>query len=248
MRSITSPSGVTACSRTGGHINATMIVRLAFVTGLALAAGPAEAQHQRVARTLHNLSVTGPGTVKSLTETEVCKFCHLPHNAVEPTPLWGHALSTVPRYDVPQMSSTRSRSDIPPQPDGSSRLCLSCHDGTVALGQIGARPVPVPMSGPQRLVGGQSGHLGTDLSGSHPISFLVSAVAGAPLDPSQDIGVRPEIGAPGAPGIRLDADGKMQCTTCHDPHADMYYQLGKTPHFWVRPTVTEVCLACHELR
>ena len=46
----------------------------------------------------------------------------------------------------------------------------------------------------------------------------------------------------------LDGLGKMQCTSCHDPHSDRYYQPGRVPHFWVKPTVAEVCLTCHEPR
>ncbi len=48
--------------------------------------------------------------------------------------------------------------------------------------------------------------------------------------------------------VKLDSDGKMQCNTCHDPHSDSYYQEGRVPRFWVKPTVNEVCLTCHELR
>ncbi|VAX19401.1 Cytochrome c family protein, partial [hydrothermal vent metagenome] len=34
-----------------------------------------------VRNTKHNLSVSGPGTVKASTETRVCVFCHTPHQA-----------------------------------------------------------------------------------------------------------------------------------------------------------------------
>ena len=47
--------------------------------------------------------------------------------------------------------------------------------------------------------------------------------------------------------VKLDAAGKMQCTTCHDAHSDRYYEAGRVPRFWIKPTVNEVCLACHEL-
>ena len=95
------------------------------------------AQQRGVSATVHNLSVSGPGSVRALEETEVCKFCHIPHNAVVPAPLWGHALSRVDRYEVPTLRRGKEASEPAPQPDGSSRLCLSCHDGTVALGDVG---------------------------------------------------------------------------------------------------------------
>lgn len=217
---------------------------LACLAVLALARG-LNAQHGGVASTLHNLSVSGPGEIRSLTETEVCKFCHIPHSAVVPQPLWGHALSRVPRYDVPQPAG---RPVAFPQPDGSSRLCLSCHDGTVALGELAGKRSAIPMQGAQRLGPGRQGFLGTDLSGGHPVSIAISDSAREMGDAESDMVVRPLAAVRGGGSVRLDAQGKVQCTTCHDPHADRFFVPGKVPHFWVKPTVSEVCQACHGVR
>jgi len=215
---------------------------------LALAAGnPARAQGERVASTLHNLSASGPGEIRALDETEICKFCHIPHNAVEPVPLWGHTLSRA-EYRVPPVSAADGTRRPGGQPDGSSRLCLSCHDGTVALGDIGGQPRSTRMAGAQRLTRDRSSYLGTDLSGSHPISFVVPDGHAPAMDGERDIGLKPRAAIQADGDVRLDAEGKMQCTSCHDPHADRYYQPGRVPRFWVKPTVQEVCLTCHELR
>jgi len=48
--------------------------------------------------------------------------------------------------------------------------------------------------------------------------------------------------------VRLDSEGKMQCTTCHDAHSDRHYVPDRVPHFWVKRSVEEVCLTCHALR
>ncbi len=53
-----------------------------------------------VADTVHNLSVTGPGAIKSPTETQICVFCHSPHNANPNAPLWNHSLSAVSNYKM----------------------------------------------------------------------------------------------------------------------------------------------------
>jgi len=201
-----------------------------------------------VASSVHNLSVSGPGEVRALNETEICKFCHIPHNAVVPEPLWGHALSNVKHYETSRIRTGKGDIIPAPQPDGSSRLCLSCHDGTVALGEIAGEPRTIQMAGAQRLGRGRRGHLGTDLSGSHPISFVVPDGNRGALDSDRDIGLRPLGVIKADRTVRLDDRGKMQCTTCHDAHADRYYQPGRVPRFWVKPTVGEVCLTCHELR
>lgn len=215
---------------------------------LLIAASPLSGQQETVAATLHNLSVSGPGEIRSLTETQVCKFCHVPHSPVLPEPLWGHTLSQVTSYAVPEIHTGSGVRAPAPQPDGSSRLCLSCHDGTVALGDVAGELHPIPMLGAQRLEPGRRGFLGTDLSGSHPISFVVTDGGADGGNEESDMGIRP-LSAILADGVvRLDAQGKMQCTSCHDPHSDRYYQPGRVPHFWVKPSVEEVCLTCHELR
>ena len=220
------------------------ILAIAF----ACAAAPALAQREGVASTVHNLSVSGPGEIKALNETEICKFCHVPHSAVVNDPLWGHALSKVPSYTVPQLRRGRAAAVPAPQPDGASRLCLSCHDGTVALGDLGPRRRVVPMAGAQHLEKGRRGLIGTDLSGSHPVSFVIPDGEVTSADAVPDLGLKPLALVRSEGRVHLDAKGKMQCTTCHDPHSDRYFQPGRVPRFWSRSTVDEVCLACHEPR
>lgn len=222
---------------------------LAYVACVAgLLSLPAAAQRGDVAGTLHNLSVSGPGPIKAESESEICKFCHVPHNPVAAAPLWGHTLSRVAAYDVPPLSRTRARAASAPQPDGASRLCLSCHDGTVALGDIGRR-ARVTLVGAQKLERGRRGHIGTDLSGSHPISFVLPDDDGLATDEDRgDMGLRPLASILSEGVVHVDAQNKVQCTTCHDPHSDRHYEQGRVPHFWVRPSVSEVCLACHALR
>jgi len=222
----------------------------AAIGALASAATPSllTAQPSQVANTLHNLSVSGPGEIRALTETEVCKFCHIPHNPVVREPLWAHRLSPIQDYRTPELRRAGRRRVTIPQPDGSSRLCLSCHDGTVALGDVGGEPGPIAMAGAQRLGPGRRGFLGTDLSGSHPISFVVPNGDPPDLPADRDMGLRSLSLVRSDPDVELDSQGKMQCTTCHDPHDDRYYQPGRVPRFWVKPSVTEVCLTCHELR
>ncbi len=207
-----------------------------------------EAQQAKVASTLHNLSVSGPGEVKSRTETEICKFCHIPHSVVVTEPLWGHALSEVKQYKVAQIRWSKDTVAPAPQPNGSSRLCLSCHDGTIALGKIAGEARTPSMGGSQRLSPVRRGYLGTDLSGGHPISFEVPDDDPGRTDTGLDMGLKPRSAIVSDNQVRLDKDGKMQCTTCHDAHSDQHYQPGRVPHFWVKPTVSEVCLTCHELR
>ena len=81
-----------------------------------------------VANSLHNLSSSGPGQIKSQTVDQICIFCHTPHSASPDAPMWNRRSGGYTQYK----SSTTDAA--PGKPDGSSALCLSCHDGTIAPG------------------------------------------------------------------------------------------------------------------
>jgi len=182
--------------------------------------------------TPHNFTVTGTGTVVDSTVTELCVFCHTPHNSSPQHALWNRQLpgSVYTLYD----SSSLSASGTLNQPSGASRLCLSCHDGTLALGAL----LQVPQTGPTML-GQLTGQtvLGTDLSDDHPVSFeynsnLVALEQGELADPM----LLPS-------HIRLDGAGQLQCTACHDPHDDPYRKF-----LVADDRAGALCTTCHTLR
>lgn len=180
----------------------------------------------------HNLSSSGPGDVRSSSETEICIFCHAPHTTAGVTPLWNHQMSAT-AY-VPYSSATLKAKVG--QPTGSSKLCLSCHDGTVALGLVGNRSRAIPMKqGITSMPAGKS-RLGTDLSGHHPVSFTYdSALVTAQGELQDPLTLNRE--------VRLDNQRQLQCTSCHDPHSDKY---GK---FLVKDnTASALCVECHAVK
>jgi len=175
----------------------------------------------------HNLSLSGPGKVKGTTETEICVFCHTPHSAVSSAPLWN-------RYDsgqvyIPYTSTTLKATTG--QPAGASKLCLSCHDGTIALGMVRSRSDVIPFTQP---IEGEE-NLGTDLSDDHPVSFRYDsslAFSNKQLrDPAALTGT-----------IRLDKDSQLQCTSCHDPHDNQFGYFLKTDALR-----GNLCLTCHNM-
>jgi len=75
--------------------------------------------------------------------TEVCVFCHTPHGASREgvairAPIWNRKLSAdqYQMYDQVWSKSFEATPNDPGRPTGYSRLCLSCHDGTIALGSV----------------------------------------------------------------------------------------------------------------
>jgi len=198
---------------------------------LLLPAGPLSAANIGIVNSPHDLSFSSTGPVKAAREKEVCIFCHIPHHSLDQGPLWNHALSSA-TY-IPYYSSTLKATVG--QPTGSSKLCLSCHDGTVALGQLKSTNFTVQLQNSVTTMPAAD-NLGTDLSKSHPISFTFDAVLAAAdstlVDPASLKGP-----------VRLDSTKQVQCTSCHDPHNDQFGSFLVVDN----SNPTNLCLYCHSM-
>ena len=200
----------------------------AFMGVLCHVAGAAA--QDRVSETVHNLSASGPGRIRAQTESQVCIFCHAPHNTSGMRPLWNRDLTSA-SYQIYRSTTLDAQSG---QPTGASKLCLSCHDGTIALGSVLSRSERIRMSGGDFLPSGLS-NLGTDLSDDHPVSFFFTAGLSA-----SDRQLKSPTALPVE--VRLDVNGQMQCTSCHDAHHNRFGQFLVT-----RREFGELCMACHDM-
>jgi predicted CXXCH cytochrome family protein len=189
--------------------------------------------------TEHNLSTSGQYTIKSSTENRTCIFCHTPHNSNPARAIWNHETSsqTYTLYDSEAMDAT----DVG-QPAGTSKLCLSCHDGTVAIGSVLTGSISVDGTDTEgRMPTTSISHVGTDFSDDHPQDFTYDTAL-ADKDPL--------ILDPGTYISSLDGtitetmleDGKqMRCTSCHQPHDNTY------DNFLIMDnTNNQLCIACHK--
>jgi hypothetical protein len=217
---------------------------IALILGMRLPLFP-QVQGQ-IRDTKHNLSMSGPGPFKALEESRICRFCHTTHAAAPKQPLWNHELSQGAYYQTYQSPTFDAALSGQTSfvPDGSSKLCLGCHDGTVALGAF--RGSSRRTRGPESLGAlppGARGYIGTDLSGSHPISFEVTASLIA-ANNAKDTPLKSVIEMKSDERVRLDSSNKVQCTSCHDAHSDANFASSGI-HFWAKPTFSEVCIVCH---
>jgi len=205
--------------------------RLGIASGWLLLAASAPARGQdRIAETVHNLSAGGPGTIRAQSEQQICIFCHAPHNTNGARPLWNRDMPNT----VYQIYSSSTLDATPGQPTGASKLCLSCHDGTIALGSVLSRADRIRMSGGDYIPAGLT-NLGTDLSDDHPISFMyTSGLAAA------DLQLKPPTALPAE--VRLDANAQLQCTSCHDPHFN-----GFGDFLVMANEFSRLCTACHDM-
>lgn len=187
------------------------------------------AYSQSVINTVHNLSVSGPGEIRAVSETEVCIFCHTPHNSRPSSPLWNRSDPGI-IYNLYQSTTIQA---APGQPDGPSLLCLSCHDGTIALGSVLSRENSIEFSGGVTYLPAGHANFTSDLSDDHPVSFdynpALASADGQLRDPSSII----------YPVIMYD--GRLQCTSCHDPHKNTYSDF-----LVLSSQFSELCHVCHD--
>lgn len=145
----------------------------------------------------------GGRTIYSSVETEVCVFCHTPHAASMKdqggnqltAPLWNRAVRAPTNYRGYRSTSMdatgfadMTEAGTAGRPEGSSKLCLSCHDGAIAIGQVNVRAgradgpttllagtgnlgtMPDGVGTYTNKLSGNTRNLGTDLTNDHPIS------------------------------------------------------------------------------
>jgi len=206
----------------------------AFTTLLSLAALPALAG-----------TITGSAhdfTAQAWSGGRICVACHTPHKSdtsVTDAPLWNHANSTATYtlYSSPTMNATVT------QPGGGSKLCLSCHDGTVAVNSFGGVTGTTMISA--------ANNLGNNLKRSHPIGFTydtaLSTADGSLFDPATKTAT---IGSgtqtkTGTIASVLLYGGKMECDSCHDVHNTFTVGGAGTGLVKVDPSGSKICLACH---
>lgn len=196
------------------------------------------------------------GTVNwlSTSSTNVCGECHTIHHAPDATrgPLWIHTptAQTFKTYD--QAGSETFPSGVTVTLGSSSKSCLGCHDGTVAInsqdalsGGIitttikGGTPVYTKSSAVVIEVnGGQD-----DLTHMHPIGVnYASCQAALPAGDLNNVGTA--FNAPGSPTVgNMLKNGNVECSSCHDIHRTL--GTSTTSGIYTIASGQALCLGCH---
>jgi len=186
-----------------------------------------------IINTKHDFRAASSANIRSVSGTDACVFCHTPHNANTGSYLWNHQLST---RDFPVYSSSTLQSTVTSiSPQDTSKLCLSCHDGTIALGDTvndgsiafaQGNGYALPATAASNLAGDQT------FANDHPFGFI-PYVGGETKNP------------PALDAVRLDKSGKIQCVSCHDPHREDADPT--TRKFLVKSNqMSALCTTCHQ--
>ncbi|MGD0768795.1 MAG: cytochrome c3 family protein [Tepidisphaeraceae bacterium] len=217
-----------------------------------------------------NLSITGPRTTG-----EICRPCHTPHKAIynSGSLIWNHDVNMSQSYTMytsvhVTANSGPGGSSANPQLDSTSRLCLSCHDGLIAVDSYGGATTGTVFmqnistkygTGQDAIAGGTSATpvAGSDLSADHPVGVgypgLTATVSGGYVtseswtpvagwnDPTQSTFTTG--GVDGLPAVNLvplpNGLVGVGCGTCHEPHD--FSQL----FVRMNNSSSALCLKCH---
>jgi len=181
-----------------------------------------------VSGTIHNLGTTGPGDTRASELGEVCKFCHTPHRGSGAGLNFNKRDTEAPFviYDSPSMDA-----DVGP-PLRETRLCLSCHDGTIALGDLLSEEAVWDFPAGREHMDPTFGGIEPMLRDDHPVSF----------DYDADLVTRDgQLVYPDGIGDDLPlSEGRVECTTCHKTHDN-------TEGFFMRFEWSNgaICERCH---
>jgi len=190
----------------------------------------------------------------------ICIYCHAPHNTIKNgsaeadgikyLPLWNHKVTTQ-QYamysngtEVPNDINHQSQAMVElagkQYPGGVSRLCLSCHDGTVSTNAYGAATSApgadnknISTAGAYYVIGG-----GGDLTNHHPIGFSYANVKAN----DNEINSTDTIVTGSMTIASLLWNGNVECTTCHDVHNT---KNAGEKFLWASDQNSAFCLKCH---
>ena len=202
----------------------------------------------------HDLRVTGSkATTTAGASDKLCSYCHTPHvpSTGIPAPLWSRKAKATQGWGA-YTSSTMDATPVDPsdptadQHKNVSNMCLGCHDGTAmyTTSQYEKRPY-VSGSGAwtayeTRTVGAAQNLITGNYNGlshTHPVNFDYNAAV--LLDPALYPAVNAKyVYMDGTTKVGRLFDGKMQCSSCHNPHLSGKLVQGTT-------TDGKLCVACH---
>jgi hypothetical protein len=255
-----------------------LIIALLFIPVLTWAFG--------VTNGLHNLGKWGvdpdpylgyPGSSLYATNTDrVCVFCHTPHGGTLDGPLWNRD-NPAPAGGWSHYNSAAISIDlglsVSRPPSAESMLCLSCHDGSIAVthvinppNDLDGEPIETMFGGDENAeisydiyTAGPGKRIGASwaentgegqLFDDHPISFSYDEVYwSTEYQLGSRVGELRESSLAEGRGVKFFGPTKrVECSSCHDPHVD-YAPLTGDPAFdpflIMSNAGSNLCLACH---
>jgi len=206
------------------HLAAVLLATLAVTAITAFSSFASTLATTGVVGSVHDISAfaaNSGGAVLADNEGRVCIFCHTPHHASEDAslgttnPLWNHQVTTQVYQPYKTSTFDSAGSMIGGDPLlGSSRLCMSCHDGSIAIDTHGGS---IPQAGGAMLSGNKVVGSTTSTTSDHPIGIHYLGLQQAEPTKLRDPTLNWIAGTAPVQNS-LEMGGYMTCATCHEVH------------------------------
>lgn len=238
-----------------GKIAVLSVLALTASISAAMAAGT-------IVGTKHDLSTLNTAMYSGSPTSQVCVFCHTPHNARRNVPLWNRSdlsggNTGFKFYTTSNTFADRSRVGATFNASSVSLYCMSCHDGATLLGgAVDHRPSgdwssPAAFASTNTNVTADkikttaSTALGKDLTNDHPVNFWINDGVAAKVNKNsfdKNTGwtlsagnTLPLFKYSGSP------NAYFECASCHAVHDNSHKYFLRTTNYG-----SKLCLACHE--
>ena len=191
-----------------------------------------------IVNTKHDLSTNNlTGYSGSVKTTQVCVFCHTPHNSARTKALWnrnGQDASVFKTYTSGILMEGGVNWGYVTKgglaSNSSSVLCMTCHDGTTQMGALNNPPAG-GLTDTAVVTG--AANLGVTLTNDHPVNFNYDTAVTV-----LNAGPRGAVlkAAPALPFVGRN----MECSTCHNVHDNTL-----VPFLRISIDGSKLCLECH---
>ena len=234
------------------------------LTVAAIVAAASMAQALSIVNSKHDIPGGTAGAYgTNAVEGQICIYCHTPHNPIRDVPLWNRNNPTSAGwsfYNSPTLTQAARGAQF--NADSISLFCLSCHDGTTAIGAYINEPLSTNDMGADNIsftrgtntiaskAYANIGNSGKDLTNDHPVGFDYSVAQSS--DTASGTGGLRAIGEVKNRFGITDANynpfyyagnlvNQMECASCHKVH-----DPGTSNNFLrIENNKSALCLACH---
>lgn len=202
----------------------------------------------------HDLTAAGGG-YKAGNTTQVCVFCHTPHNSARTKALWnripGSLDSAFSTYTSGIMMEggkadtwfVGSKGGLAPK--STSLLCMTCHDGVTKMNALNNQPfdafntVLTTADNSGTLASAGRSNLSTNLTNDHPVNITYDTAV-TMVNNARTGSLTPRDLTTGRVGVLPFQNGVMECSTCHNVH-----EPAIAPFLRISIDKSALCLACH---
>jgi predicted CXXCH cytochrome family protein len=228
---------------------------LSILAAVAVMAVGTSAFADTIVNSKHDLSNQSSGSqYRANVTTQICVYCHTPHNANPSIPLWNRLGSSNQAQNLFRLYSGVGMANVSYKtgftPESISLFCMSCHDGSALGGSTAIKNKPAGgtftdtiTNNGNAILASSKANFGNALMNTHPVNFVVNSNSQSDLA-ATTAGSMSRAGYTAMPLYKStrpgDASTTLECSSCHAVH-----DPALAPFLRDTMSGSRLCLDCH---